>query len=100
MARPLSKYSFINAKLRARISKILPEDEFDELAKAPSLEASLALLRDTPFAVLEETYSATGDLRQAELELLKSEIELYRNIRQYLHRNSIELVDALLSQFE
>jgi V/A-type H+-transporting ATPase subunit C len=100
MAGPLSKYSFINAKLRARISMILPEEVFEELAKAPSLEAALALLRDTPFARLEEIYSATGDLKQAELELLKSEIELYRNIRQYLHHNSIELVDALLSLFE
>ena len=45
MAGPLSKYSFINAKLRARISKILPEDVFEELAKSPSLEAALALLR-------------------------------------------------------
>jgi vacuolar-type H+-ATPase subunit C/Vma6 len=100
MAGPLSKYSFINAKLRARISKILPEDMFEELAKSPSLEAALVLLRDTPFAKLEEIYSTTGDLKQAELELLRSEIELYRNIKQYLHRNSIELVDALLSQFE
>lgn len=100
MAGPLSKYSFINAKLRARISMILPESVFEELAKAPSLEAALALLRDTPFVGLEETYSKTGDLKQAELELLKSEIELYRSIKQYLHYDSLELVDALLSQFE
>ncbi len=100
MARPLSKYSFINAKLRARISKILPGEMFEQLAKAPSLDDALALLRDTPFAGLEEIYSRTGDLKQAELELLKNEIELYRNIRQYLHHNSMELVDALLTQFE
>jgi vacuolar-type H+-ATPase subunit C/Vma6 len=100
MARPLSKYSFINAKLRARISKILSDEIFEELAKAASLDEALALLRGTPFAGLEETYSLTGDLKQAELELLKNEIELYRNIRQYLHHNSIELVDALLTQFE
>ncbi len=100
MAHPLSKYSFINAKLRARISKILPDEMFDQLAKAPSLDDALALLRDTPFAGLEEIYSRTGDLKQAELELLKNEIELYRNIRQYLHHNSMELVDALLTQFE
>ncbi len=100
MAGPLSKYSFINAKLRARISKILPDELFDELAKAPSIDAALALLRDTSFACLDETYSQTGDLKQAELELLKSEIELYRNIRQYVHPNSAQLIDALLSQFE
>ena len=100
MARPLSKYSFINAKLRARISKILPGEMFDQLAKASSLDDALALLRETPFAGLEDIYSRTGDLKQAELELLKNEIELYRNIRQYLSHDSMELVDALLTQFE
>lgn len=100
MARPLSKYSFINAKLRARISKILPDEMFDQLAKAASLDEALSLLRETSFAVLEEIYSRTGDLKQAELELLKNEIGLYRNIRSYLHHNSMELVDALLSRFE
>ena len=100
MARSLSKYAFINAKLRARISKILPDERFDELIKTPSIDAALALLRDTPFAGLEEIYSATGDLKQAELELLKNEIELYKNIRDYLKDSPAVLVDALLIQFE
>jgi len=100
MASPLAKYAFINAKVRARISKILPDGTFDQLARAPSLEAALALLRETPFAHLEETYAATGDLKQAELELLKSEIELYRSVKAYVHRDSLELIDALLCQFE
>jgi vacuolar-type H+-ATPase subunit C/Vma6 len=100
MARSLSKYAFINAKLRARISKILPDDRFIELAKAPSLDAALILLQDTSFARLEEVYSRTGDLKQAELELLKDEIELYKNIRQYLHPNCLDLIDALLARFE
>lgn len=100
MASPLSKYSFINAKLRARISKILPDETFSQLAKAPFLDEALALLRETPFATLEEIYSGTGDLKQAELELLKNEIELYRSIKQHLHPDSIGLVDALLYQFE
>jgi V/A-type H+/Na+-transporting ATPase subunit C len=100
MAGSLSKYSFINAKLRARISKILPEEVFRHLAKASSLDAALALLRESPFADLEQVYATTGDLKLAELELLKSEIGLYQNIRQYLHPSSKRLVDALLSQFE
>ena len=100
MAGSLSKYAFINAKLRARISKGLPDARFEEMIKAPSLDAALGLLRDTSFAGLEEIYSKTGDLKQAELELLKSEIELYRNIRQYLEGSSAGFVDALLTQFE
>ncbi|MBN1766579.1 MAG: V-type ATPase subunit [Sedimentisphaerales bacterium] len=100
MAGPLSKYSFINAKLRARISKIMPDDLFSQLAKAPSLDAALALLRDTPFVSLEENYSSTGDLKQAELELLNYEIDLFRNIKKYIHPDSLPVVDALLGHFE
>ncbi len=100
MSGPLSKYAFVNAKLRARISKILPDELFGQLAKASSLDAALALLRETAFADLERTYSATGDLKQAELVLLKHEIDLYRNVRQYVHPDCLELLDALLSQFE
>ena len=100
MAGPLRKYAFINAKLRARISRILPDETFTELARAPSLDAAFILLRETPFARLEEVYSRTGDMKLAELELLKEEIELYRNIRPHLHSNSLDLVDALLTRFE
>ena len=100
MPGPLAKYALINAKLRARISKILPDDLFHQLARAPSLDAALVLLRETPFADLEENYSTTGDLKQTELQLLKDEIALYRNIRKHLHPNSKQLVDALLTQFE
>lgn len=100
MAGSLSKYSFINAKLRARISNIVPDEAFRRLAAAPSLEAALALLRDTPFAGLEGIYSTTGDLRTAELELLKAEIQLYQDIKRYVHSDSLALIDALLSQFE
>ena len=100
MAGELSKYSFINAKLRGRISKILPDELFYELAKSSGLEETLAALRDTSFANLEEVYSSTGDIKQAELELLKDEIEVYKNIRKYLQGSSAELIDALLYQFE
>ena len=85
MVGTLSKYSFINAKLRARISKILPDETFNRLAKATSLDAALAVLRETPFAGLEGIYSTTGDLKQAELELLKNEIELYKNAMENYH---------------
>jgi V/A-type H+-transporting ATPase subunit C len=100
MSSQIAKYSFINAKLRARISMILPDEVFHQLAKASSLEAALALLRGTPFAELERIYSETGDLRLAELELLKMEIGLYKNLKQFLHDDSKVVVDALLSGFE
>jgi len=100
VAGSLSKYSLINAKLRARISNILPDEMFRQMAAAHSLEEALALLRETPFARLEEIYSSTGDLRTAELELLKAEIQIYENIKQYLQGGPLDVVTALLSHFE
>ena len=58
------------------------------------------LLRETGFADLEKIYSGTGDLKQVELELLKKQIELYRDIRQYLDPSAGQLVDSLLRKFE
>lgn len=100
MAGPLSKYAFINAKLRGRISKILPEETFAQLSKAPSLDAALALLRDTAYSGLEGIYATTGDLKLAELELLKLEIGLYIEIGQHLHKNTQPILHALLTRFE
>ncbi len=100
MAGPLAKYSFIHAKLRARISKMLPPETYSQLAAAPTVDAALALLRDTPFARLEEIYVKSGDLRQAELECLKQEIGLYKGLRHELHPNPRGIVDALLAEFE
>ncbi len=99
-AGPLSKYSFINAKLRARISKIISDDFFRRIGQVSTLDEAFGLLRETCFAELEKTYAETGDLKQVELELLKDEIELYKDIRTYFDSESAELVEVLLSRFE
>ena len=96
----ISKYSFINAKLRARISKILPGELFSQVARASSVDAALALLRETSFAPIEQTYARTGDLKQVELDLLKNEIDLYRQIHTYLPSGPGLMVEALLCRFE
>ncbi|TFG49594.1 MAG: hypothetical protein E4H40_02705 [Candidatus Brocadiia bacterium] len=100
MADAISKYAYINAKLRARISMILPAEMLSQLAKAASLDALLVILRNTPFGVLEEIYTETGDIKLAELELLKNEIALFKDISKYIHKTSKQLVEALLYQFE
>ena len=86
MATAISKYAFINAKLRARISQILPDEIFTQLVKASTIDAALAVLRDTPFAKLEEIYSNTGDIKLAELDLLKHEIEIVQRCSQVTSR--------------
>ncbi len=100
MAGPLEKYSFINAKLRARISKLLSEETLLAMIRVGSLEESLGLLRNTPFASLEEIYSKTGDLKLGELALLKNEINVYTSIRRQVRGETQLFVDALLYRYE
>lgn len=100
MTSAVAKYSYINAKLRARISKILPDETFEKLVKAPSLDSALNILRDTDFAELQEIYSTTGDLKKAELELLKKEIHLYTELKRFVHVDLVQFINALLYQFE
>ena len=40
MGSSLKRYAFINAKLRARISKILPDDLINQMIRAHSLAES------------------------------------------------------------
>ena len=96
----LKKYAFINAKLRARISNILGDEVMSQMAKARSLSEAIRLLHDTPFQILEEVYTRTGDLKLAELELYKKEIELYHEIERYISGNVLEFVRGLTRKYE
>ena len=62
MAGVLKKYAFINAKLRARIGKILTDEFFEGMIRSPSLREPLHLLSETSFAFAEQvvTYDPAG----------------------------------------
>lgn len=96
----LSKYAFINAKLRAIISNIFSDEKFSQIAKAGSLPEAIRHLHDTPFQVLEEVYARTGDLKLAEYELLKKEIELYHEIEKHVKGDVLEFVRGLTRRYE
>lgn len=100
MGQQLRTYAFLNAKLRARISKIITEDTLERMIKSPSVEEALGLIRDTSFRGVEEVYKKTGDFKLAELEILKREVELYVEVEQYLEDRTLEFVRAHTSRFE
>lgn len=100
MGSSLKKYAFINTKLHARISKILPDDLINQMIRAHSFSESIQLLRDTPFAVVETAYTITGDIKMCELELLKKEIDLYRELERFLKGKVLDFVRALGTWYE
>lgn len=100
MAGPLRKYAFINAKLRARISKILPEEIVREMVRAHSLIEAVQLLRETDFAIVEATYSQTGDIKMAERELARKEANLYLELEGLVKDDTLAMVRGLAGRFE
>jgi len=100
MGSAVQTYAFINAKLRARISKLTPVYLIENLTRAHSLEEAVSYLHDTPFQIIEQVYRKTGDLKMAELELLRHEIQIYREIGKYMEGTSLEIVIALFMRYE
>jgi V/A-type H+-transporting ATPase subunit C len=96
----VQKYGFINAKLRARISKILPESLSAEMSRAKSLSEAVELLRNTDFAVVQSVFGQTGDLKSAELELTRKEVRLYLELESLTKDEVRSLVAALAERFE
>jgi V/A-type H+-transporting ATPase subunit C len=100
VAGPLKQYAFINAKLRARISKLLPDELINQMIRARTLTESIQLLKNTPFFLVEETYNRTGDLKMSELELFNQEVNLYLELERQLKGGVLDFVRALASRYE
>ena len=100
MAGSLRTYAAINARLRARLSRMLSADFIHQLERSRSLPECVQMLRDTSFGALAPIYNETGDIRMAELALHEEEIRLYLDLenmtRGVLHR----FIAALVARFE
>lgn len=100
MFTDVGKYAFINAKLRARIGKLLSEDYFSRLLRCPSLAEMFNFLRNGPFSDLPEIYDRTGDLKTVELELLKKESVILSDIEPHLPADALPLARAFTTGYE
>jgi V/A-type H+-transporting ATPase subunit C len=100
MARPLKTYAFINAKLRTRISKILPEQFIRKLIRSRSLAESVQMLGETDFAPVQKVYERTGDIKTAELELLGRELAIYLELEKLVEEDIREFIHSLTGRFE
>jgi V/A-type H+-transporting ATPase subunit C len=100
MVSKVRRYAFINAKLRARISQLLPDNRLKQIAEAPSLDQALSLLRGTSFTTLEEIYRSTGDLKACELELFSLEVRIHLELKRYVEGEVLDLARTLALRYE
>ena len=103
MSPAVNTYAFINAKLRARISKLLSKSTMMQIAQAHSLDEAVHVLDQTAFAPAVKRYSETGDLLIMELELERVHQETLREVRRYAQQFTNDavtrFVDAFLQRF-
>ena len=100
MAFSLKKYSFINAKLRTRLSRIFSDDFINQIIRSPSLPETVQLFVDTDYANIESIYNRTGDIKLVELELFRHQANLYTEVERYVEKEVLDLVKALAAKFE
>lgn len=100
MAGALASYGFLNAKLKTRISALLPPSAIEELLRAKSLPEAVVLLKGTAYEAVEAEYSRTGDLRSGEALLYSMEVEYHTGLLRYAKEPSASLLRNLACRFE
>lgn len=96
----VSRYSYINAKLRARIGLLVSSDVIDAMIKAPNLNEAVAVLAGGPHDDLAQVWQRTGDLQQLELRLFMDEVDEHRRIIKALDGAPATFISTLLEKSE
>lgn len=104
MKSAVSSYAFINAKLRGRLSRIIPHQTLMTMVHARSLEEAVHVLEQTPYAPVVPVYQETGDILLTELEIERINRsgleEIRRSVAQFGRTDVASFVTILLMRFE
>jgi V/A-type H+-transporting ATPase subunit C len=96
----LARYAYINAKLRARLSRFLTEEQLRQLAAAKDLETLYGLLGQTRYGTMARELSHTEDMISVEFRLLDDELATYRMVLENVRGVPKRVVETLLSRHE
>jgi V/A-type H+-transporting ATPase subunit C len=96
----LSRYAFINAKLRARIGSMLDERQVESLLQSQSLEELFHLCKDTAYEPLGELYDQSADIQRLEAWLFARNVRLHQDVAQLMDGIHAEIVEAMTRKLE
>lgn len=100
MTWAVNKYGYINAKLRAQLSKRLRDDQFRNMINAGSLTEALQVLEGTEYGSAFDVYHETGDIKMVERELVRHEIDVLSKLRSSLDEDITGIIDSFLERYE
>lgn len=98
--RPVSKYSLVNAKVRARLSTLLSPEQIDKLADTRDLSEFYSALSDTIYEDIFEQPEIAFDPRVGERLLLEREIEWHSELLKDVKGAERDLISTFLEKYE
>ncbi|MDC7231757.1 MAG: V-type ATPase subunit [Spirochaetales bacterium] len=100
MSKALTRYSFINAKLKTRMDFLLKENFYKKLEDRPNLNEAMLMLKPSSYGLMEKIYEQTGDLKMAEKELREKEIGFYKELKRHTDELLSGFLDVLLVKYD
>lgn len=99
MAR-LSTYAYLNARLRAKLGRLLSPEQYAQLKQAADLDAAYELLRHTEYADIFRELASVQNLRRAEAALVDRLISCHREIAAHAKGNVRRFIEELTRKYE
>ena len=98
--KPISKYSLVNAKVRSRLSTLLPVETINRLAETRDLAEFYSALGGTIYEKIFSRPEITFDPRVGERLLLEQEVEWHAELLKDVKGAERELVAHFLEKNE
>ena len=97
---PVGKYALVNAKVRARLSALLPPEAIARLADVRDLPEFYSMLGGTVYDKVLSRPEVSLDPRVAEKLLLEQEVQWHVELIKDLRGSSQKLVEIILEKYE
>ena len=98
--KSLKRYVYLNALLRARLSRRLGAHEMHALANAADMSEVASLLRNTDYRELSPLIESGAPLKLIEKALLKIEIGRYRSALRHARGAAANLIFSLMEVYD
>ena len=98
--KSLKKYVYLNALLRARLSRCLDRREMSALTGAADMSEVASLLRGTDYRELSTRIESGAPLQLIEKALLRIEIGRYRSVLRHARGTVADLIFSLMELYD
>ncbi len=96
----LATYAYLNARLRAKISKLISAEEYRRLSRTDSIEECYEALRHAEYRHVFANLSSAADLPVAEASLMEDLLSSHREVAEDSKAEVREFVEELMRKYE